>query len=970
MRERSLLALARWHARFPWRMLGVAVVISLFFMFFASRLSVSTHTSDLLPEKSEKVIQFNRVLDEFKTATSMVIVVQGEETRIKRFADDLAPRLLELKDSGRNAEYRERIDGLSLEIADLERKGGGQEDIARLSDEIRRLESRIDKPLYQRVDYKSDIDFLREHALMLVKAEDLENTKDMFMDPNVVGLIRNMNDSLEKEYVGQEESLSTREQEDQAWGFLDGVQEFVTALRRAAQAENLSEAEVQGVIDELMLGEPYFLSYDETALVLNAVPTFTIMERDYIMISTQATQGVLDDLLQEYPGVEAGLSGAIAKEHDEQVASAESMGMTTLVAFVFILALLVISFRMWVAPLFAIANLVVGLIWAFGTAGLVVGQLNMLTSVMSVVLLGLGIDFSIHFFSGFTEWRARGDSIRSALEKTFLKNGKGIITGGVTTSCAFLTLVISSARGMKEMGLVAGLGLLAILLATLLFLPVLLVFRERRVDRRADKRRATTETRAPQARRDLSYGFLGAVGEWLGRHRAPSLLAMLAVSAVLMWSAFRIEWDMDFRNMEPKGLASILLVDTVLEKFDLSMDYALVLAEDIEESRLLAAEYRDIASVAQTTDISLFLPSPEEQRARIPHIEDIRERVSSASLETGVTERELPEFREEIARLEMNIIEIQDMAFLGGRDKVDNKCKELVGDPDDPGAGSRIQELLASLGGDLPPLLAGLSRFQASFAPLYRGSIMRMCSTEAIQMEDLPGTILDQFANDSRDLFLITVYPKGTIYERDFFYRFVEDLERVSDKATGAPPLFISLIRILGREGRNAVLLTLVFVFVLLAVDFRSPKEALAAMIPLALGLFWMVGFMNLAGINLSIMTVIGLPLIVGIGIDDGVHVMHRWKNEGPGRIRTVFASTGKAILLTSLTTMLAFGSMVFSIFPAWGLFGGALFLGVAACFLTTVGFLPGILVWFDRKVGRDQAVVPGLERARRRKPA
>ena len=679
-----------------------------------------------------------------------------------------------------------------------------------------------------------------------------------------------------------------------------------------------------------------------------------------------ATQAVLDDLLKGYPGVEAGLSGAIAKEHDEQVASAESMGLTTLVAFVLILALLVISFRMWVAPLFAIANLMVGLIWAFGTAGLVVGQLNMLTSVMSVVLLGLGIDFSIHFFTGFTEWRARGDSITLALEKTFLKNGKGIITGGLTTSCAFLTLVISSARGMQEMGLVAGLGLLAILLATLLFLPVLLVFRERRVDRR----RENPERRASKPHRDLSYGFLGAIGEWLGRHRAPSLLAVLAVSAVLVWSAFRIEWDTDFRNMEPKGLASIQLVDTVLEKFDLSMDYALVLAEDVEESRRLAEAYRDIASVAQTTDISLFLPSPEEQRARIPHIEEIRESVSTASLRATVTERELSEFQEEIARLEMNIIEIQDLAFLGGRDKVDNKCKEIVGDPDEPEAGSLIQGLLDSLDGDPHLRLAGLSEFQSLFAPRYQSSILRMCSTEPVRMEDLPETILDQFANEDRDLFLITVYPQGTIYERDFFYRFVEDLERVSDKATGAPPLFISLIRILGREGRNAVLLTLVIVFVLLAVDFKSPREALAAMIPLAFGLFWMVGLMNLTGIDLSIMTVIGLPLIVGIGIDDGVHVMHRWKNEGPGRIRTVFASTGKAILLTSLTTMLAFGSMVFSVFPAWGLFGGALLLGVAACFLTTVGFLPGILGWFDRKGGWSQAVAPGLERARRRKPA
>ena len=121
-------------------------------------------------------------------------------------------------------------------------------------------------------------------------------------------------------------------------------------------------------------------------------------------------------------------------------------------------------------------------------------------------------------------------------------------------------------------------------------------------------------------------------------------------------------------------------------------------------------------------------------------------------------------------------------------------------------------------------------------------------------------------------------------------------------------------------------------------------------MIPLALGVFWMVGFMNLIGMQLSIMNVMGLPMIVGIGIDDGVHIMHRWINEGKGKIRTIFASTGKAILLTTLTTMFAFGSLLFSEFPGWIQFGGALALGVGTCFLTTVIILPGILGLIESK--------------------
>jgi predicted RND superfamily exporter protein len=111
-----------------------------------------------------------------------------------------------------------------------------------------------------------------------------------------------------------------------------------------------------------------------------------------------------------------------------------------------------------------------------------------------------------------------------------------------------------------------------------------------------------------------------------------------------------------------------------------------------------------------------------------------------------------------------------------------------------------------------------------------------------------------------------------------------------------------------------------------------------------------MVGLMKLTGQQLTVMNVMGLPMIVGIGIDDGVHIVHRWRHEGKRKINTVFASTGKAILLTSLTTMLAFGSLIFSIWRGFGHLGAALFLGVGACFLTTVLTLTGIIGFFERR--------------------
>ncbi len=939
--------LAQWHAAHPWRMLLVVLLLTIFFGFFAGQLKLTMRWSDLLPSGDKRTTQFNKIIDEFTAATSLVVLVQGEESRIKEFAEDLAPRILTAIDTSKNDSLQKEIDKINKKINQLKTKENDESKIAKLQSEIKTLQARMDKKLYQRVDYKTEIDFLRNHGLMLIKEENLKNIKDVFMDPNITGLLFNINNSMEKEYVGQEESISTREKEDQAVAFLDGIQNLVSNLQKVIHEENISEEEVQTVADKLLLGESYFLSYDKEALILNAIPNFSMMDADLLVTGADTVQAIVDDLIKDYPDVKAGLTGMIAIGRDEMVYSAQSLGYTTVIAIIAILLLLIISFRMWVAPIFAITNLLLGLVWAIGTAVIVVGQLNIMTQMMSVILLGLGIDFSIHIISGFTERRAAGDSIAEAMEKTFLKSGKGILTGALTTACAFLTLVISHSRGMKEMGLVTGMGLLAILLATMLFLPSLLVFRERRIDKKRERKKGTKQI----VQRDISFRFLGRTGEWLSKHYIFTILASIVISFLLIWSASKISFDYNYMNIEPKGLTSIALQDTVLDKFDLSMDYALVLTDNVKQSRELSKSYRELGPVAITEDISLYLPSEEQQQKRIPLIAKIREKIQSTAIRQTVLSGDLAVLSREIDRLQMNIMEIQDMAFLGGQDKVDSKCKDIVGDPENPNSRNIIREVLQLLDEDISTAAKGLSKFQQNFAPYFKKSVIKMCSTESIHQDDLPLSILDRYSNKRRDQFLVTVFPAGNVWQdAELLKRFVGDLERVSDKATGMPVVFRALIEIIGRDGRNAALLTLVIVFLLLWVDFRNPGHSLMAMIPLALGIFWMVGLMHLTGMQLTVMNVMGLPMIIGIGIDYGVHILHRWRHEGRGKIRIVYSSTGKAILLTSLTTMLAFGSLVFSIWRGFGQLGGALFLGVGACFLTTVIILPGIIGMLERK--------------------
>ncbi|GAI77159.1 unnamed protein product, partial [marine sediment metagenome] len=302
-------------------------------------------------------------------------------------------------------------------------------------------------------------------------------------------------------------------------------------------------------------------------------------------------------------------------------------------------------------------------------------------------------------------------------------------------------------------------------------------------------------------------------------------------------------------------------------------------------------------------------------------------------------------------RLEMNIMEIQDMAFMGGKDKVDRKCSEIVGNPDDPQSLSIIAQFIDSLENNRQDGLKGLKEFQKYAAPYFKESVLKMASTENIALDDLPTSVLDRYANRDRTQFLLTVFPAENIWtDVNFLHRFTGDLDRVSNKATGMPPVMQELIRVIGNDGKNAALLTVFVVFLLLWLDFRSFKYAIIALIPLVAGVIWMVGLMHLIGMQLTVVNVMGLPLIIGIGIDYGVHIVHRWRLEGSKKVNQIFASTGKAIFLTSITTMLAFGSLIFSIWRGFGSLGAAMFIGVGACFLSTFIILPSIIGFLERK--------------------
>ncbi|MBT3681591.1 MAG: MMPL family transporter [Candidatus Marinimicrobia bacterium] len=878
MRNYFLEKVALFSVHKTWQMLSGLLLISIFLGYFAGQLEISTSYTEMLPKGNAKALEFELILDEFNNASNIILLAEGDEKELKAFADYLKPRLL----------------GLDHWI--------------------------------DRVDIKIPYEFYRRHGLKLLKSNEMKNFKTVYENPNLIPFLTNLNDSFEREYTG-DESIGSKRKEMDAVRLLDGIEIFIDIQQSVMDGKPIDNPGLKAV-DAMTVGETYFLSQDKIMIIIMIEPVFNMI--DDFAIVVEAVDGieiVIKEAAEKF-NVEAGLTGSLVLGRDEMHAVESDSMRITILALIGIFLLFVISFRMWASPILAIITVCFGVLWALGISNFLVDNLNMSTAMMGVILVGLGIDFSVHIISSYTEQRYSGLDAYSAMLNALTKSGPGIMTGGFTTAAAFFTMMFSENRGMWEMGLLSGFGITTTMLASILILPTLLIARER----------ILSKSKMIYQPRDISYHFLGNIATHIKSNSIPYAIVFLIITIGAGFRASKMEIDYNYLNLEPEGLESIKLQDKLIDGFDLSSDFVLFTSTDINEIEKLTKLGRELPSVGWVESITDYLPEKETSSNIFRFLRDIRNEINTAQLTNEISPLDIIKYQDEIERLQFNIIELQDMAYIGGQDKIYDKAIRLVGEVDDTTYIGNMIKLLNSINSqDVSPQLLYL---QNEFSREFKSAVIDMTNTEPLSEESLPAEIRNRFIGKSNEVYLVSVYPKRNIWEdTKFLFQFTADAEKISPKATGLPPIFVELLEVMGRDGYRSTMFAIIAVFILLLVDFRKIIWAFIGMIPLLFGAVWMVGIMEISGLKLNMMNIMAIPLIIGIGIDDGVHILHRYKIERNTGL--VYRSTGKAVLLTTLTTMLGFGSLWFATYRGLGSMGISLFIGVGTCFLSTLFIVP-----------------------------
>ncbi len=609
---------------------------------------------------------------------------------------------------------------------------------------------------------------------------------------------------------------------------------------------------------------------------------------------------------ERHPDVRIGLTGLPVMEDDEMRSSQQSMVWASGLSMAAVLLVVIAGFGGVRHALLANLVLVVGMAWAFAWATATVGHLNILSVTFTVTMIGVGIDYGTYYVGRYLEERRRGLDCDGAVLRASGSVGPGILVGAITTAVAFFSASLTSFVGVAELGLIAGGGIILCAVAELCVLPATLAL----VDRSPLFRRIPEPV---------------PVHSWLAPvMRHPRIVALAAMAVILVTASgiHELKYDHNLLNMQPEGLESVELEKKLLSECDQSVWYALSIADSREDLLAAKARFQDLPTVERVDEIASLLPV--DDGAKRPLIERIRGDLD------GLPERP-PE------------IPVDRLDALG--ETIAWAQQEASKRPGGLRAAWHLEQVRDTLRRRPPAdCYRALSTFQQQSAGdlLTRlHSLRDVSDPEPPKLDDLPASLVDRFVGASGK-HLLKIYGRGDIWNFDSLERFVRDVRSVDPRATGNPLQAYEASLEMKRSYEQAALYSLVVILAVLLIDFRSIPLALLAAMPLAVGMAQTLGIMGLVGIPLNPANLVGIPLILGIAVDYGVHIVHD-ALERPGEYR-MSASTANSVLVDAITTILGFGALMVASHKGLESLGRVLTLGVTTCTITSLVFLPAVL--------------------------
>lgn len=622
-------------------------------------------------------------------------------------------------------------------------------------------------------------------------------------------------------------------------------------------------------------------------------------------------RALIDRIKIQHPSVHIGLTGLPIMEHDEMQRSTSSMSTATILSFVGVFLVLVVGMGGFRHPLMAMGGLLVGLLLSLGFTTLAVGHLNILSSAFGAVLTGLGINYNVYFLCRYLEVRKGHYTVDEALLETATSVGPGIAVSAVSSAISFLVATLTGFKGVAELGLIAGGGILLCLFAALVILPAVIKV--------ADRHR-------PKGSIPLPLDFHNWIKPVVTRP-ALALAVSAALTVALGMGATRLWYDYNLLHLEPEGLESVELEQKLLAECKESVYFALSMVKTPEEAAIRKAQFLQLPCVERVDEIATRFPTSLEEKR--PVIERIRSRLAGLPAQPPQIPVASPtELGQMLSALQPVMSANLQMAQF-----------------------QRQLHDIYSLLGQMPPAeyYARLSEYQRRVSTdlLSRLHLLYSVSNpEPPTPNELPGGLISRFVGHNGS-HLLRIYMKGDFWDIENMANFVAQVRTVDPDVTGNPVQIYEASQAMRLSYMHAALYALITIVPVVFLSFGSLRCTLMAGLPTAAGMIQMFGFMGYLDIPMNPANMIGLSLMLGMGVENGIRITHDYLTQR-GRYR-MSAATGATVTLDTLTTMVGFAVLIIADHRGLQSLGRMLTLGMTGCLFSSLVILPALLAFLSR---------------------
>jgi hopanoid biosynthesis associated RND transporter like protein HpnN len=915
---------------------------------FHSYLEYRTGRSDLISPTKDYQQRWQQYLAEFGDDDDIVVVVQGPERKTGLKSVPPQPRM------------RQALESLAAEV-------------------------RRRPALFDRLFYKVDLQPLHDRALLYLPTEQIQqiqnNIKSMslllelgpisWQSLTLYSLLHEARDRASKISPGKplqpaDEQFFTQllavshsaaailadpSAYHNPWHSLLPPTPEQEAAPSAADQEQGASCSAYQAPQDLMSEPQFFFSGDGSLAFLLTRPikekgSFTAAKK-----GVDALRGIVEAIRPAFPELQFGLTGLPVLESDEMAAAQHDTRLASWLAIAGVTLLFLLVYRGIWYPLLTVATLLIGTAWAMGWLTLTVGHLNILSATFAVMLIGMG-DYGVLWVMRYEQARRRGADVRTALLHTTKHVAIGNLTAATTLALAFFAAMLADFRGVAELGWIAGCGVLLCALACFTVLPALLMVFDRRTPcadrgwRMEDGERALSNGQHCLANGSplstLSLPFSSrlpvrcAEDSWLpalARRRRWIIAAGLALTAAMGVCVFRLTYDHNLLHLQARDLDSVKWELTLIEHTAGASWHALSYTASPEEALALKRRYEQLPEVSRVVEVASLVPC--DQPNKLEMLRDIRHRLRALPPRGALIRHLRPDSR---------LLKIELACLLGQLQPLADACPQpLLADlrrglqalhgqlsnmPIQEVAEERLQDFEQRLAGDLAE---DLHRLRDVSTPI------------PISVSDLPMELRERYIGRSGK-WLLRVFAKDCLWDFEPLEHFTRQITTVDPEATGKPFSTVEGLRAMRDGFQRAGLYALIVIVAVLLADFRSLPYTLFALTPLAMGIVLSLGIMALFGVPLNPANMIAFPLILGVGVDNGVHVLHDFLLRRAEGRSSISHPIGRGVLVKAVTTIIGFGTLMISSERGLASLGFILTLGVGCCMVTALVFLPALL--------------------------